>query len=157
MATLAIGYGPRQRLLFDGDKAKHELWETMFLGFMRLHKLCPGRGRARWWKCGQECWCFCSTYPVLRWSTSETDSHSLLITMVLAVLPVECKTFSAIVMQRDKKDDKIKFQEIKTALRRQYLLLSIFWFHVHYHNMLVLLIALLFHCCISLVSLRLQE
>ena len=39
MAMLAIGYGPRQRLLFDGDKAKHQLWETMFLGFMRLHKL----------------------------------------------------------------------------------------------------------------------
>jgi len=62
MATLAIGYGPRQRLLFDGDKAKHELWETMFLGFMRLHKLYDvilaegepdGENVARWGKCGQ--------------------------------------------------------------------------------------------------------
>ena len=33
------GYGPRHRLLFDGDEAKYELWEVKFLGYMRLHKL----------------------------------------------------------------------------------------------------------------------
>ena len=39
MATLATGYGPSRRLLFDGDEAKYELWEMKFLGFLRLHKL----------------------------------------------------------------------------------------------------------------------
>ena len=39
MATLATGYGPIRRLLFDGDEAKYELWEIEFLGFLRLHKL----------------------------------------------------------------------------------------------------------------------
>jgi len=34
-----IGYGPRMRLLFDGDERKYELWEVKFLGFMRLQKL----------------------------------------------------------------------------------------------------------------------
>ena len=35
MATLATGYGPSRRLLFDGDEAKYELWEIKFLGFMK--------------------------------------------------------------------------------------------------------------------------
>ena len=39
IATLATGYGPSRRLLFDGDEAKYELWEIKFLGYMRLHKL----------------------------------------------------------------------------------------------------------------------
>ena len=39
MATLATGYGPSRRLMFDGDEAKYELWEIKFLGFTRLHKL----------------------------------------------------------------------------------------------------------------------
>jgi len=39
MATLATGYGPSRRLLFDGDEAKYELWEIKLLGYMRLHKL----------------------------------------------------------------------------------------------------------------------
>ena len=39
MATLATGYGPTRRLMFDGDEAKYELWEITFLGFIRLHKL----------------------------------------------------------------------------------------------------------------------
>jgi len=39
MATLATGYGPSRRLLFDGDAAKYELWEIKFLAYMRLHKL----------------------------------------------------------------------------------------------------------------------
>ena len=39
MATLATGYGPSRRLLFDGDEAKYELWKIKFLGYMRLHKL----------------------------------------------------------------------------------------------------------------------
>jgi len=37
--------------------------------------------------------------------------------MVLKGLPAEYKTFSAIVSQRDEKDDKMKFHEFKTALR----------------------------------------
>ena len=47
-------------------------------------------------------------------SAGETVSDSLLIAMVLKGLPVEYKTFSAIVSQRD---DKIQFQEFKVALR----------------------------------------
>lgn len=39
MATLATGYGPSRRLLFDGDEVKYELGEIKFLGYMRLHKL----------------------------------------------------------------------------------------------------------------------
>ena len=39
MATLATGYGPSRRLLFDVDEAKYELWEIKFLGYLRLHKL----------------------------------------------------------------------------------------------------------------------
>lgn len=35
----ATGYGPRHRLLFDGDEDKYELWEVKFLGHMRLQKL----------------------------------------------------------------------------------------------------------------------
>ena len=43
-------------------------------------------------------------------SAGETVSDSLLIAMVLKGLPTEYKTFSAIVSQRDEKDDKMKFQ-----------------------------------------------
>ena len=50
-------------------------------------------------------------------SAGETVSDSLLIAMVLKGLPTEYKTFSAIVSQRDKKDDKMKFQEFKVVLR----------------------------------------
>lgn len=35
----STGYGPRHRLMFDGDEAKYELWEVKFLGYMRLKKL----------------------------------------------------------------------------------------------------------------------
>jgi hypothetical protein len=35
----STGYGPRLRLMFDGDEAKYELWEVKFLGYMRLQKL----------------------------------------------------------------------------------------------------------------------
>ena len=42
---------------------------------------------------------------------------AILIAMVLKGLPTEYKTFSAIVLQRDKKDDKMKFREFKVALR----------------------------------------
>jgi len=35
----SIGYGPRHRLLFDGDATRYELWECKFLGYMRLKKL----------------------------------------------------------------------------------------------------------------------
>ena len=34
------GFGPRRRLIFDGDKSKYELRKVKFLGFMRLQKLC---------------------------------------------------------------------------------------------------------------------
>ena len=33
------GYGPRCRLLFDGDESKYELWEVKFLGYLRTIKL----------------------------------------------------------------------------------------------------------------------
>ena len=39
MATLATGYGPSGRLMFDVDEPKNDLWEIKFLGFMRLQKL----------------------------------------------------------------------------------------------------------------------
>ena len=45
-------------------------------------------------------------------SAGEKISDSLLIAMVLKGLPTEYKTFSAIVSQRDKKDDKMKFKKI---------------------------------------------
>eukprot|EP00794_Sanderia_malayensis_P008499 gene8499-9408_t len=33
------GYGPRTRLIFDGDEKKYELWETKFLGYLHTLKL----------------------------------------------------------------------------------------------------------------------
>ncbi|XP_063855431.1 uncharacterized protein LOC135097990 [Scylla paramamosain] len=39
MAQSVTGYGPRNRLYFDGDERKYELWEVKFLGYMRLQKL----------------------------------------------------------------------------------------------------------------------
>ena len=33
------GYGPRNRLMFDGEESRYELWETKFMGHMRLQKL----------------------------------------------------------------------------------------------------------------------
>ena len=33
------GYGPSNRLLFDGDELKYELWEIKFLGYLRTKKL----------------------------------------------------------------------------------------------------------------------
>ena len=35
----STGYGPRSRLLFDGDEEKYELWEVKFMGYMHLQKL----------------------------------------------------------------------------------------------------------------------
>ena len=35
----SIGYGPRARLIFDGDERKYELWETKFLGYLHTLKL----------------------------------------------------------------------------------------------------------------------
>ena len=40
-----------------------------------------------------------------------------MIAMALKGLPAEYKTFSAIVSKSDEKDEKMKFQEFKTALR----------------------------------------
>ena len=50
-------------------------------------------------------------------SADEIVSDSLLIAMVLKGLPEDYKTFSAIVSQRDEKEDKMKFPEFKVALR----------------------------------------
>ena len=50
-------------------------------------------------------------------SADEIVSDSLLIAMVMKGLPEDYKTFSAIVLQRDEKEDKMKFQEFKVALR----------------------------------------
>lgn len=35
----STGYGPRHRLMFDGDETRYELWECKFLGYMRLRNL----------------------------------------------------------------------------------------------------------------------
>src|SRR6218665_360758 len=35
----STSYGPRMRLIFDGDERKYELWEVKILGVMRLQKL----------------------------------------------------------------------------------------------------------------------
>ena len=51
-------------------------------------------------------------------SASDTVSDNLLIAMVLKGLPAEYKTeCGVIVSQRDERDDKMKFQEFKVALR----------------------------------------
>ena len=39
MAASATGYGPRARLLFDGDENKYEHWEINFFGYLRIQKL----------------------------------------------------------------------------------------------------------------------
>ena len=42
MTSTAInvtGFGPRHRLLFDGDEERYELWEIKFLGHLRIRKL----------------------------------------------------------------------------------------------------------------------
>ena len=186
MATLATGYGPSPRLMFDGDEAKHELWEIKFLGFMRLHKLHEvilaegeldeenavknidafaqliqclddrslslvmrhakddgrkalqilrnhyvGKSKPRVLALYtqltslQKGHAESITDYVLRAETAaaslksadEIVSDSLLIAMVLKGLPEDYKTFSAIVSQRDEKEDKMKFQEFKVALR----------------------------------------
>ena len=53
----STGYGPRsnaklQRLIFDGDETKFELWEARFLGYMQTLKLKKNNyavgGRSRW-------------------------------------------------------------------------------------------------------------
>ncbi|GFS13107.1 zinc knuckle [Elysia marginata] len=31
----ATGYGPRHRIIFDGDDRRYELWEVKFLGYMK--------------------------------------------------------------------------------------------------------------------------
>ena len=33
------GYGPRIRLLFDGNGERYELWEIKFMGHLRIRKL----------------------------------------------------------------------------------------------------------------------
>ena len=36
---MSIGYGPRARLLFDGDENQYDLWEVRFLGYLQLQGL----------------------------------------------------------------------------------------------------------------------
>ena len=50
-------------------------------------------------------------------SVDEIVSDILLIAMVLKGLPEDYKPFSAIVLQHDEKEDKMKFQEFKVALK----------------------------------------
>ena len=38
-ALSSTGYGPRSRLIFDGDEEKFALWEVKFLGHLRLQNL----------------------------------------------------------------------------------------------------------------------
>ena len=38
-STQPTGYGPRHRLMFDGDERKYELWEVKFLGYLRTKML----------------------------------------------------------------------------------------------------------------------
>ena len=175
MATLATGYGPSRRLMFDGDETKYELWEIKFLRFMRLHKLHDviqaegeldeenrvknidafaqliqclddrslslvmrdakddgkkalqilrnhymGKSKPRVLALYTELTSLQKGHAesitdyVLRAETAaaslksadEIVSDSLLIAMVLKGLPEEYKTFSAIVSQRDEKEDK---------------------------------------------------
>ena len=35
----STSYGPRGRLVFDGDDEKYELWEVKFTSYLRLQKL----------------------------------------------------------------------------------------------------------------------
>ena len=38
MAT-STGYGPRAKILFNGDERKYELWEAKFMGYLHILKL----------------------------------------------------------------------------------------------------------------------
>ncbi|KAK3895660.1 hypothetical protein Pcinc_000583 [Petrolisthes cinctipes] len=46
----ATGYGPRSRLLFNGDEEKYELWEVKFMGHLRLQKLHENGTAERSWR-----------------------------------------------------------------------------------------------------------
>ena len=53
MATHNLtGYGPKSRLIFDGDEGRYELWEAKFYGYLHTLKLkkelekdVPGAGK----------------------------------------------------------------------------------------------------------------
>ena len=175
----STGYGPRARLIFDGDEQKYELWEVKFLGYMRLQKLlkviigeetdttkneeafaelvqclddrslsliirdAKDDGKKaleilREYYLGKSKPRIISLYTeltslkkgtdenvtdyIIRAETAatslktagETISDSLLVAMVLKGLPVEYKTFSTVVAQKDK---IMSFSEFKVALR----------------------------------------
>ena len=38
-SNIVTGYGPRHRLVFDGDESKYELWEVKFMGHLRQLKI----------------------------------------------------------------------------------------------------------------------
>ena len=44
LASTSTGYGPRNRLVFDGDETKYELWEIKFISHLRLQKLLDTNG-----------------------------------------------------------------------------------------------------------------
>ncbi|KAK3894751.1 hypothetical protein Pcinc_001475 [Petrolisthes cinctipes] len=39
MSSTLTGYGPRHRLVFDGDGEKFELWEAKFRGYLTTKEL----------------------------------------------------------------------------------------------------------------------
>ena len=39
MAMTSTGYGPRSRIIFDGDETKFELWKIKFKGYLTIQKL----------------------------------------------------------------------------------------------------------------------
>ena len=183
MSTLT-GYGPRARLIFDGDERKYELWEVRFLGHMRVQKMYDAisekddekvdqtknaevfaelvqllddrslslvmrdalhdgrkalsilrthympKGKPRVITLYTELTSLHKdentsvTDYVLRAEgiaaalrdAGETISDGLLVAMVLKGLPIEYKTFTAVVTQRDA-DDALTFSDFKVLLR----------------------------------------
>ena len=182
MASLnCSGYGPspRNRLIFDGDESKFELWEVKFLGYLRLQKLHDvltastpdaeknaqifaeliqflddrslslvireakdngikaldilrehyiGKSKPRIISLYTELTTLikgseevCTDY-LIRAETAatslknagETISDQLLIAMILKGLPLDYKTFTTVVTQRD---TPMNFTEFKVALR----------------------------------------
>ena len=93
MTDLAsTGYGPRCRLIFDGDEEKYELWEVKFLGHLRIQKL----------------------HGVLSAGTPDPDKNARVYAELVQLL--DDTSLSLVI--RDAKDDGKKALEI---LREHYL------------------------------------
>ena len=86
------GYGPRSRLIFDGDEEKYELWEVKFLGHIRIQKL----------------------HNVLDATTPDADKNARVYAELVQLL--DDTSLSLVI--RDAKDDGKKALEI---LREHYL------------------------------------